>query len=81
MSKLELGDRLGAIESSQKGMPYGYPVDLWTGLEYDWEFFDDLDPIRSAVGLVYVEKYDQIRQLLIDTYDAVELDSTWANSQ
>jgi len=74
-SKLKLGDRLGAIESSRKGMPYGVPIDLWTGLEYDWEFFDDLDPLRSAVGLVYVEEYEQIRQILIDTYDAVEADS------
>jgi adenylate cyclase len=79
-SKLELGDRLGAIESSRKGIPYGVPLDLWTGLEYDWEFFDDLDPIRSADPLVYIEQYDQIRQLLIDYYDAVEPDSTWANS-
>ncbi len=79
-SKRKLGDRLGAIESSRKGMPYGLPLDLWTGLEYDWEFFDDLDPLRSAVGLVYVEEYDQIRQLLIDAYDAVEADSAGADS-
>jgi CRP-like cAMP-binding protein/TolB-like protein len=66
--KLKMGDRLGAIDASRKGMPYGSPVDLWTGLDYDWEFFDDLDPIRSAVGLVYVEEYDLVRQLLIDEW-------------
>lgn len=79
--KLKLGDRLGAIDSSRKGMPYGAPVDLWTGLEYDWEFFDDLDPVRSAVGLVYIEEYDQIRQILIDIYNAVKPNSTGAKSQ
>lgn len=79
-SKRKLGDRLGAIDSSRKGMPYGIPTDLWTGLAYDWEFFDNLDPLRRAVELVYVEEYDQIRQILIDTYDAVELDSTGADA-
>jgi adenylate cyclase len=68
--KLKMGDRLGAIDASRKGMPYGSPVDLWTGLDYDWEFFDDLDPIRSAVGLVYVEEYDLVRQLLIDEWSS-----------
>ncbi len=78
--KLKLGDRLGAIDSSRKGMPYGAPVDLWTGLEYDWEFFDDLDPMRSAVGLVYIEEYDKIRQILIDSYNVTKPDSTGAKT-
>lgn len=78
-SKLKLGDRLGAIEASRKGMPYGYPLDLWTGLEYDWKFFDNIDPLRAAVGLVYVEEYDQIRQLLINFYGADEPDSAGAS--
>jgi tetratricopeptide (TPR) repeat protein len=79
VAKLKMGDRLGAIESSRKGMPYGDPYNLWAGLEYDWEFFDELDPMRSTVGLVYVEDYDRIRQILIDTYDADDPDSAGAN--
>jgi CRP-like cAMP-binding protein/class 3 adenylate cyclase/TolB-like protein/Flp pilus assembly protein TadD len=78
-AKLNLGDRLGAIIASRKGMPYGAPIDLWTGLEYDWDFFDDLDPVRSAVGLVYVEEYDRVRQILIENWDAEEPDSAGAN--
>jgi adenylate cyclase len=74
-AKLALGDRLGAIDSSRKGMPYGSPLDLWTGLEYDWEFFDDFDPIRSAVGLVYIEEYDRVRQLVIDVWGGDGQDS------
>jgi TolB-like protein/Tfp pilus assembly protein PilF len=79
-SKLILGDRVGAIESSRKGMPYGSPIDLWTGLEYDWGFFDDIDPVRSAVGLVYVEEYDQVRQLLMDKWGVSDPGSTEVNS-
>ena len=74
IAKLKLGDRLGAIDASRKGMPYGAPFDLWTGLEHDWEFFDDFDPARSAVGLVYVEEYDRVRQLLIDTWGGDDQD-------
>ncbi len=76
--KLKMGDRLGAIAASRKAMPYGF-VDLWTGLEYDWEFLDDFDPVRSAVGLVYIEEYDRIRQILIDNWNADDPDSVGAN--
>ena len=76
--KLKMGDRLGAIAASRKAMPYGF-VDLWTGLEYDWEFLDDFDPVRSAVGLVYIEEYDRIRQILIDNWKADDPDSVGAN--
>ena len=70
-SQLKMGDRLEAIDSSRKGMPYGF-IDLWTGLEYDWEFFDEFAVVRPAVGLVYDKEYDKARQVLIDAYDGVE---------
>ena len=79
ISQRKLGDRLGAIVSSRKGMPYGAPADLWTGLDYDWEFVDEVDPLRAAVGLVYVEEYDRVRQLLADEWDAAEPGAAGAN--
>jgi len=70
-SQLKMGDRLGAIDSSRKGMPYGF-IDLWTGLEYDWEFFDEFAIVRPAVGLVYDKEYEKARQTLINAYDGVD---------
>jgi tetratricopeptide (TPR) repeat protein len=77
-SQLKMGDRLGAIDSSRKGMPYGF-IDLWTGLEYDWEFFDEFAVVRPAVGLVYDKEYDKARQVLIDAYEGVESHSGLTN--
>jgi CRP-like cAMP-binding protein/TolB-like protein/class 3 adenylate cyclase/tetratricopeptide (TPR) repeat protein len=77
-SQLKMGDRLGAIDSSRKGMPYSF-IDLWTGLEYDWEFFDEIAVVRPAVGLVYDKEYDKARQVLINAYDGVELHSGLTN--
>jgi len=77
-SQLKMGDRLGAIESSRKGMPYSF-IDLWTGLEYDWEFFDEFAVVRPAVGLVYDKEYKQVRQVLIDAYDGAESRSRLTN--
>jgi len=70
-SQLKMGDRLGAIDSSRKGMPYSF-IDLWTGLEYDWEFFDEFSVVQPAVGLVYDKEYEKVRQVLINAYDGAE---------
>jgi adenylate cyclase len=70
-SQLKMGDRLGAIDSSRKGMPYSF-IDLWTGLDYKWEFFDEFAVVQPAVGLVYDKEYEKVRQILINAYDGVE---------
>jgi tetratricopeptide (TPR) repeat protein len=67
MSNANLGDKLGAIEAGRKGMPYGYPYDLWAGLDFDWNF-TPLNPLRSIGPLAYVGQYDKARQIIIDEY-------------
>ncbi len=81
-SKLKLGDRVGAIESSRKGMGYGPPVDLWTGLEYEREHLVDKSSffMKHAVNLIFDEDYEQIRHILIDHFNASDPNSVKANS-
>jgi tetratricopeptide (TPR) repeat protein len=62
-----LVDKLGAIEAGRKGMPYGYPYDLWAGLDFDWKFMP-LRRLRSIGPLAYVGQYDKARQIIIDEY-------------
>jgi len=67
-----LHDRLGAIDSSRKGYPFGAPIDLWTGLDHVGGIPDDLYPLEPVKELAYVGDYDQTRQILINTYNMDE---------
>ena len=75
----QLGDKVGAIESGRKGAPNGLPFDLWAGLVSDWNI-SSYNPLLSIGQLVYLERYDEARQIIIDEYmrktsDPLTLDS------
>jgi len=63
-SLLESGDRLGAVEMYRQSLHSSPPLDLWTGLDHDWELQDEFGHLRPVMGLVYVEDYDAVRELL-----------------
>jgi adenylate cyclase len=77
--KLLLGDRIGAIESARLASPFALPIDLWTGLDHDFDVVDDVVPVLSAQSFVYVENYDQVRQILNDWWEIEDPEFDMAN--
>ncbi len=76
---LHLGNRLAAIDLQRKAMPFGAPIDLWTGLDYQWN-----TPIRRAVRFAnlraYLGQFDEARRLIKDEYTFADDDASPENS-
>lgn len=76
---LYLGNRLAAIGMQRKAMPFGLPIDLWTGLDYQWN-----TPVRRAVRFAspraYLGQFDAARRLIKDEYTLADDDASPENS-
>ncbi len=76
---LYLGNRLAAIDMQRKAMPFGNPIDLWTGLDYQWK-----TPVRRAVRFAspraYLGQFDAARRLIKDEYTFADDDASPENS-
>jgi tetratricopeptide (TPR) repeat protein len=62
-ASLYLGDRLTAIEMQRRAIPFGSPIDLWTGLDYQWDT-PVRRPVRLASPRAYLGQFDTARQLI-----------------
>ncbi len=76
---LHLGNRLAAIDMQRKATPFGLPIDLWTGLDYQWK-----TPVRHAVRFAdpraYLGQFDEARRLIKDEYTFADDDASPENS-